>query len=128
MKNDTLLIVLSLLAILLTMFHLVDDVIRGIEPGGLENLRGIAILVAWLAAALLLVGRRMGYVILSLGSLLAIVIPIVHMDGNGVGEIARSPGGYFFVWTLFALGVTGSMSLFLCMRGLWQSFRGRDTA
>lgn len=126
MKNDTLLIITSLLAILLTSFHLADDVTRGIEPGGLENLGGIAILVVWLAAALLLAGRRLGYVFLSLGSLLAAVIPIVHMAGKGVGgEIASSPGGFFFIWTLFALGVTGIFALILCMRGLWQSFRRR---
>lgn len=121
MKNDTLLTLTSLLAIVLMTFHLTDDVVRGFEPGGLKNLAGIAILVVWLAATLLLVGRRSGYVMLVLGSLLAAAIPVAHMSGKGVGgEIAESAGGYFFIWTLFALGVTGTFSLILTVRGLWN--------
>jgi hypothetical protein len=121
MKPDNTLTITSLLAIVLTTFHLTDDVVRGFEPGGLKNLTGIAILAAWLAATLLLVGRRSGYIVLLLGSLLAIGIPILHLSGKGVGgAIAASPGGYFFIWTLFALGVTGALSLILSARGLWR--------
>jgi hypothetical protein len=120
MKNDTLLTVTSLLAIVLMTLHLTDDVVRGFEPGGLNNLTGIAILVVWLVGTLLLVGRRSGYVILFLGSLLAAGMPVIHMWGKGVGgEMAGSPGGYFFIWTLFALGVIGTFSLILSVRGLW---------
>jgi hypothetical protein len=53
------------------------------------------------------------------GSLLAAVMPVLHMSGEGAGgEIAESSGGYFFIWTLFALGVTGTFSLILTVRGL----------
>jgi hypothetical protein len=129
MKNYELLTVTSLLAIILATIHLADDVRRGFEPGGLENLRGIAILVVWLYGALMLAGRRSGYVLLILGSLLAAVMPIAHMRGAGVGgEIAKSGGGYFFIWTLFALGVTGTFSLILSVRGLWRVRRGQLVA
>jgi hypothetical protein len=31
-------------------------------------------------------------------------MPVIHMRGAHYGEIARSPGGFFFVWILWALG------------------------
>jgi hypothetical protein len=45
------------------------------------------------------------------------------MKGKGVGVasgIANSSGGFFFVWTLIALGVTALFSVFLSVRGLWS--------
>jgi hypothetical protein len=36
--------------------------------------------------------------------------------GKGGGEIAKSSGGFFFVWTLLALGVTAIFSLILSAR------------
>jgi hypothetical protein len=129
MKTDHILTITSLLAIVLTTLHLSDDVVRGFEPGGVENLRGMAILVVWLYATLMLGGRRSGYALLILGSLLAMVIPVVHMTGAGVGgEIAASSGGHLFIWTLFALGVTGTFSLILATHGLWRTWRSRSVA
>lgn len=125
MKRLDLLTVTSLLAIVLTSLHLADDVARGFEPGGVESLFGIVILAGWLYGALVLAGRRSGYAILLLGSLLAAAIPIVHFSGRGVaGALAASPGGTFFIWTLFALGATGGFSLLLAARGLWRTWRG----
>jgi hypothetical protein len=47
------------------------------------------------------------------------------MRGAGVGgEFAKSSGAFFFVWTLLALGVTGTFSVILSMYGLW-SLRAR---
>src|SRR5215213_11263538 len=101
--------VTSLLSILLLTFHLTDDIARGFEPGGLNNLiGGVLILVVWLYATLVLAGRRSGYIILILGGLLSLGVPIIHMKGKGVGVasgIANSGGGFFFIWTLIALGV-----------------------
>ena len=36
---------------------------------------------------------------------------------------ASKSGGFFFVWTLFALSITGWLSVILSLRGLW-SLRG----
>lgn len=56
-------------------------------------------------------------------------MPVVHMSGEGVGrEIAASSTGYFFTWTLFAPGVTGTFSLMLAARGLWLLRRGMHAA
>ena len=58
-----------------------------------------------------------------LASLLSLGVPILHMRGKGVGiasGIATSSGGFFFVWTLIALGVTALFSVILSARGLWS--------
>jgi hypothetical protein len=41
------------------------------------------------------------------------------MKGAGVGGISKASGGFFFVWTLLALGVTGVLSVILSAHGLW---------
>ncbi|MDQ3684970.1 MAG: hypothetical protein M3430_05140 [Acidobacteriota bacterium] len=124
MKRSVMLTITSLLSILFFTFHLADDIVRGMEPGGLSNLiGGVLISVVWLYAALVLAERRSGYIILLLGSLLSLVVPILHMRGTGVGVasgIANSSGGFFFVWTLIALGVTGLFSVILSARELWS--------
>jgi hypothetical protein len=43
------------------------------------------------------------------------------MTGKGVGgEIAKSRGAFFFIWTIIALGVTALISVILSVRGLWS--------
>jgi hypothetical protein len=131
MKPDNTLTITSLLAIVLMSFHMADDVFRGYEPGGLKNLNAILIMVVWLYATLALTGPRLRYVILRyviilLGSLLAAVMPAAHFRGAGIGaRITESSGGLFFIWTLFALGVTGTFSAILSVRGLWRLRRGQ---
>lgn len=121
-----LLTVTSLLAMLFVSLHIADDVVRGYEPGTLKNVNGIAILSVWAAATLLLAGRGWGYVVQLLGALLAAGIPVLHFSGRGVGvSVTASEGGLFFVWTLFALGVTGALSVLLSLQGLWRLRGGR---
>jgi len=123
MKQSVMLTIASLLSVLLLTFHLADDIVRGFEKGGLSNLAAVPIAVVWLYAALVLAERRSGYVIMLLGSLFSLVVPVIHMKGKGVGvasSIANSSGGFFFVWTLLALGVIGLFSIILSVRGLWS--------
>ncbi|MGE3889677.1 MAG: hypothetical protein AB7H81_24900, partial [Vicinamibacterales bacterium] len=119
MKQSFVLTITSLLSILLMTFHLADDVVRGMEPGGVRNLIGVLILVVWLYGTLVLAPRRSGYVIMFLGSLLASGVPVVHMTGAGLvgGRIANSSGVFFWVWTLLALGMTGIFSAILSACG-----------
>jgi hypothetical protein len=116
--------IFSLLTLLLLTVHLADDIVRGYEPGGLSNLIGVVLISAvWLCGTLVLAGRRSGYVIIILGSLLGLFVPYVHMRGRGVGVasgIANSSGGFRFVWTLLAIGVTALFSVILSARGLWS--------
>jgi hypothetical protein len=127
MKPNLMLTITSLLSILLMTFHLSDDVVRGMEPGGVKNIIGVLILVVWLYGTLVLAGRRSGYVIILVLSLLASGIPVIHMRGRGLvgGDIANSSGVFFWVWTLLALGVTTLFSVILSARGLWSMLRGQ---
>ena len=117
MKPSVMLTVTSLLSILLLSLHIAEDIVLGFAGGGLENLFGIAILVVYLCGTLLLSDRRSGRVIVLLGSLLAAGMPVIHMTGAGVG-VTRSAGAFFFIWTLYALGVTGTFGVILSARAL----------
>lgn len=125
MKEHTTLVVTSLLSILLGSFHLSDDIVRGLEPGGVSNFNGVLILAVWLSATLMLAGRRSGYAISLLASIGASAVPYLHMTGAGLvgGRIANSSGVFFWVWTLMALGVTAIVSAVLSARGLWRTLR-----
>ena len=124
MKDKVTLTIMSLLSVLFFTLHLADDIVRGMEPGGLANLiGGVLISVTWLCGTLLLNERRSGYIIVLIASLLGLGVPVIHMRGKGVGVasgIASSSGGFFFVWTLIALGVTTLFSAVLAARALWS--------
>jgi hypothetical protein len=122
------LVITSLLSILFLTFHLADDIVRGMEKGGVSNLTAVPILVTWLYGTLVLAERRSGYVIILLGSLLGSGVPVIHFRATGGvagGGIAQSSGAFFFVWTLVALGVTAVFSFILSARGLWSLIRGK---
>ena len=128
MKPNLMLVIASLLSVLLVSLHTADDIVRGMEPGRLSDLIVVPILVLWLYGTLALPGRRWGYVIVLVGSLLGLLVPVIHMKGAGVGgTIARSSGAFFFIWTLIALGVTSLFSVILSARGLWEEHRSRRT-
>jgi hypothetical protein len=130
MKPSVMLTIASLLSIVLFTFHLTDDIIRGYEPGRIGNLTALPIFVVWLYGTLVLAERRSGYIIMLLGSLLGLAAPVLHMMGKGVGvdsPIPKSSGGYFFVWTLIAIGVTALFSLILSARGLWSLRRNESS-
>ena len=115
---------MSLLSILLMSFHVTDDIIYGFEKGGTFDLIVVPILVIWLYGTLVLGGRRSGYIIILVASLLGLAAPVLHMRGRGVGgEIAQSGGAFFFIWTLFAIGVTSLFSVVLSVKGLWSMRR-----
>jgi hypothetical protein len=122
MKYKFTLIIPSLLSILLFSLHWADEVARGIEPGTISAIGGLLILGVWLYGTLALSDRRSGLVIILLGSLLAAVVPLLHMQGVGlVGRrIANTGGIFFWVWTLIALGGTGVFSFVLAARVLWS--------
>ncbi len=122
MKHNLLIIITSLLSLLLFTFHMSEDVVRGMEPGGFKNLSGVAIMVVWLFGTLVLAGRRSGFIITLLGGLLGFLVLLAHVRGAGLvgGRIANSSGKLFWVWTLLTLGVTGLFSAILSVRGLWR--------
>jgi len=121
MKQSVMLMTASLLSILFVTLHTADDIVRGMEPGTLFDLIVVPILVVWLYGTLVLAERRSGYIIVLLGSLVGCLVPVIHMKGAGVGgAIAKSSGGFFFIWTLLALGVPALFSVILSVRGLLE--------
>ena len=123
MNNNGVLKITSLLSLLLLTLHVTDDIVRGISKAESSN-TALGVLVVLLYGTLVLAERRSGHVIMFLVGLVAVVIPVMHMRGARYPEIAASPGGFFFVWTLWALGALGGVTMILSVRGLWNLRRG----
>lgn len=124
MKRNTLLTVASLLALLLLTLHITDDIVRGIAKAESSDI-ALLVLAVFLYGTLVLPERRSGHIIMLLIGLFAAAMPVMHMRGAHYGEIAKSAGGFFFVWTLWALGGLGGFTLILSVRGLWDLRRRR---
>jgi hypothetical protein len=125
MKQTSVLVVASLLSILLLTLHVTDDIVRGISKAEPSNV-ALLVLVALLYGTLVLRERRWGHVIMLLVGVFAAAMPVIHMRGVHYGEIARSAGGFFFVWTLWALGGLGGLTVILSAQGLWTLQRSRQ--
>src|SRR4029079_230574 len=115
MKQNAILIVTSLLSILLLTLHITDDIVRGISQAEPSN-TALIVLVVLLYGTLVLAERRSGYVIMLLVGFFAAASPVIHMRGAHYPEIAKSAGGFFFVWTLWALGGVGGFTFVLSAR------------
>ena len=116
-------------------FHLTDDILFGMASPRFANLFAVLVFVIWLYGTLVLAGRRAGYIIILLGSLLGLLVPVIHMKGSrGVlgGEIGNSSQAFLFVWTMLALGSTATFSIILSARALlslpWRRSRRASTA
>jgi len=123
LKQNTILVVTSLLSILLLTLHVTDDIVRGISKAEPSN-TALLVLVVFLYGTLVLAERRAGHVIMLLVGLFAAAMPVMHMSGAHYGEIARSTGGFLLLWTLWALGGLGGLTCVLSARGLWSLLRG----
>lgn len=135
MKQTAMLTTGSLLTILLITIHLAGDILFKMSPPGLINLVVVFICVVFLCGTLLLAGRRSGYIIIFFGSVIGLVISVIHMKGTrGLlgGDIGTSGQAFIFVWTLLALGITATFSIILSARALlslpWRRSRRASTA
>jgi membrane-bound ClpP family serine protease len=135
MKQTAMLTTASLLTILLMTFHLAGDILFKMSPAGLLNLFAVFVLVVQLYGTLVLGGRRAGYIIIFLGSVLGLVVTVIHMKGTrGVigGDIGNSGQAFLFVWTILALGITSTFSVILSASALlslpWRRTRRASTA
>jgi hypothetical protein len=124
MKHNAILVVTCLLSILLLTLHITDDIVRGISKAQPSN-TALLILAISLYGTLVLAERLSGHVIMLLVGLFAAGMPVIHMRGAHYGEIAKSSGGFFFGWTLWALGGLGGFTVILSARGLWSLRRGQ---
>ena len=121
MKQSVMLTTASLLTILFMTVHLTSDILFQMSPAGLLNLFAVFVLAVQLYGTLVLGGRRAGYIIVLLGSVLGLVVPVVHMKGTrGVigGDIGTSSQAFLFVWTILALATTSTFSVILSASAL----------
>lgn len=133
MNRHLVLVITSALSVLLMTVHLTQDAVHakvGNPEAGGSTLVAVPILVVWLYGTLLLGERRSGYIVMLVGSLIALGMPIIHTrpaTGFFTGQIANRPDAFWFVWTLHALGVAGLFSLILAIQGLltWRRDHAR---
>jgi hypothetical protein len=135
MKQNAMLTAASLLIILFMTLHLTGDILFQMSPPGLLNLYAVFVLVAQLYGTLVLGGRRAGYIIICLASILGLFVSVIHMKGTrGVisGDIGHSSQAFLFVWTILALGITSTFSVILSTSALlslpWRRSRRTSTA
>jgi hypothetical protein len=122
MKHSVMLTVASLLSLLFTIIHLTHDVMRQAEGSVLFPIP-VVVFAVWLYATLMLSDRISGYIIMLLGGVIGAGMIIIH---SKAGVVSKS-GGFFFVWTLFALSTTGWFTAILSARGIWTTVRSRRT-
>jgi hypothetical protein len=72
----------------------------GKQSGTNREGQPLLVLAVFLYGTLVLPERPSGQVIILLIGLLAAAMPVLHLRGAHYGEIAKSPGGFFFVWIL----------------------------
>ena len=118
MKPNRLLVTTSVISMLLLTLHLTDDIVRGISPAAPENMYAISVAALLLYATLVHPERKLGIISMLFTGLFAFVMPLLHLRGKRIGEIAAGPGGFFFIWTLWALGVIGLFQMILAIREL----------
>jgi hypothetical protein len=124
MRQNLTLTISALVTVLLTTFHFTHDVLHdadGLTAGEVSIL--LAILLVLLYGTVELAGRRAGYIIMLLGGFAAAYMPYLHGMGPGTTR-----WGFFFVWTLLVMGVSGTFTAILSARALWRSFRQARSA
>ena len=118
MKRIAELRVMSLLSLLFLTFHMTHDAIR---QGDVQYPIPVVVFALWLYATLMLSDQVWGYVIMFIGGLFGAGMIVIHSPGL----LVRQSGGFFFVWTLFALATTGWVTMILAARALWTTWRAR---
>jgi len=118
MKKNDLLALLSLIALILLSIHLPDDYVHGFDKHVVDSPYPILIFVVWAGGLLLARERLIGRIILLLGGLVAIGMPVLHLNGHFRPEFATSHGALLFLWILYALGTTGALIVILALKEL----------
>ena len=122
MKENVPLTIASLLAIVFFTVHLTHDFVFGLDSmSRAGTFTYLLIMLVSLYGTVELAGRRSGYIVTLLVGIFAAGMPVLHTVGG-----PRSAGrGFYFVWTLLALGASGVFCAALSARGLWSMPWGR---
>ena len=118
MKQNRLLIGITLASVVLLALHISQDIIFGFDRAGLNHLVGVGILLVITCGALLLPDRRLGQVIMLLGGVVAAGMLPLHMRNGLRPEFLEKSGALLFIWTVYVLGVMGFFSIILAVRAL----------
>jgi hypothetical protein len=120
MKQNLALTISSLFAVALFPVHVAHDIVFGLDSmSRAGTFTFLLIMLVSLYGTVELSGRRSGYVIMLLVGIAAVAMPVLHT----VGGPRSASHGFFFVWTLLALGGSGAFSATLAVRELWRSVR-----
>lgn len=115
MKHKDILTISSLVSIFFLICHLTQDIMR--DEGGMASYVYVTVpVLGLLLYGTLLLSGRWRYAITLFGSLVAMLMPVIHT--MGAGSLKAKTHGEFFVWSLLALGVIGAFSFVLSVRGL----------
>lgn len=125
MTRNRLLVLISVLSMILLTVHITDDTVRGISPAGPESMYAITIAALLLCAVLVHPERALGMICMFLVNLFAYAMPILHLRGTRINEIAASAGGFRFIWTLWALGILGFLGMILAVTEFVQLRRAK---
>ena len=123
MKRNDLLAQMSLISLILVSIHLPEDYVHGFDKHVVANPYPILIFVVWACGLLLLRERLIGRIILLLGGVVAVAMPVMHLNGHFAPDFATSNGALRFIWILYAVGTTGSLTIILALRellGTWS--------
>lgn len=126
MNKTQLLTAGSLLSLVLLTIHIVDDIVRGWDSAGMLNMIGISVMAVLLYGATVLRERLAGLLMMLFVGFSAAAMPVIHLRSARINEIAQASGGYFFIWTLWALGVIGIFVMILAIHSIWERRRGRS--
>ena len=106
------------MSLYLVAIHLPDDYVHGFDKHVVDSPYPILIFVVWACGLLLARERLIGRIILLLGGLVAIGMPVLHLNGHFRPEFATSNGALRFLWILYALGTTGALIVILALKEL----------
>lgn len=118
MKQNRLLIGITLASVVLLALHISQDIVFGFDPAGLNHLVGVGILLVITCGALLFPSRRLGQVIMLLGGVMSAGMLPLHMRNGLRPEFLEKSGALLFIWTVYVLGVMGFLSIILAVRAL----------
>jgi hypothetical protein len=122
LTNSRVMAVAAILAGLLFSIHVTDDIVRGFDGAGPENLIGFFVVSCWLYTAIAFGERKPGLILCLAFAVLSSAIPLLHMRGPGgmlSPRVAETEGTFLWVWTLLALAVASNISALAAARGLW---------
>jgi hypothetical protein len=112
----------ALVALVLFTVHVAHDIVFGLDSmSRAGTLTFLLIMLVLSYGVVELAGRSAGDVIALLVGLLAVAMPVLHT----VGGPRSARLGFFFVWTLLALGASGVLTAALAVRALWDSVARR---